>query len=50
MPIPDKNAGDDVKFDFEYFAPSKVMNIRRLTGENKNDIFHGKEKIFKFLT
>jgi uncharacterized protein (UPF0210 family) len=49
MPIPGKNAGDDVKFDFEYFAPSKVMNIRRLTGENKNDIFHGKEKIFKFL-
>jgi len=49
MPIPGKNAGDDVKFDFEYFASSKVMNIRRLTGENKNDIFHGKEKIFKFL-
>ncbi len=50
MPIPGKNAGDDVEFDFEYFAPSKVMNIRRLTGDNKNDIFHSKEKIFNFIT
>jgi len=49
MPIPGKNAGDDVAFDFEYFASSKVMNIRRLAGDNMNDIFYGKEKIFKFL-
>ena len=49
MPIPGKEAGDDVEFDFEYFAPSKIMNIRRLAGVNKNDIFHSKEKSFKFL-
>lgn len=49
MPIPGGIAGDDVDFDFEYFAPSKIMKIRRLAGDNKNDIFHSKEKIFKFL-
>ncbi|MBY9018321.1 MAG: DUF711 family protein [Candidatus Lokiarchaeota archaeon] len=49
MPIPGRNAGDDVDFDFEYFASSKIMNIRRLAGDNKNDIFHGKEKSFNFF-
>lgn len=49
MPIPGKNAGDDVEFDFEYFAPSKVMNIRRLTRETKNDLFSTKQKSFKFI-
>jgi hypothetical protein len=28
MPIPGKKAGDEVRFDFEYFAPSKVMELR----------------------
>lgn len=49
MPIPGKSAGDDVEFDFEYFAPSKVMNIRRLTKENQSDLFNSKEKSFKFI-
>ncbi|MHA2283771.1 MAG: DUF711 family protein, partial [Promethearchaeota archaeon] len=49
MPIPGRSAGDTVEFDFEYFAPSKVINFRRLTGENKNDLFHRNEKFLKFL-
>jgi uncharacterized protein (UPF0210 family) len=28
MPIPNKNAGDETEFDFEYFANSKVMDLR----------------------
>ena len=27
MPIPDKQAGDPIEFDFEYFAPSHVMRL-----------------------
>ena len=27
MPIPGKSAGDDVQFDFPYFAPSRVMPL-----------------------
>lgn len=27
MPIPGKKAGDEVKFDFDYFAPSRVMAL-----------------------
>jgi uncharacterized protein (UPF0210 family) len=27
MPIPGKSAGDEVKFNFEYFAPSRVMPL-----------------------
>ncbi|MFW9822964.1 MAG: DUF711 family protein, partial [Candidatus Thorarchaeota archaeon] len=49
MPIPGRNEGDSVEFDFEYFAPSKIINFRRLTGENKDDIFHRNEKFLKFL-
>jgi len=49
MPIPGKSAGDNVEFDFEYFAPSKVMNIRRLTKETENDLFSSKQKSFKFI-
>ncbi len=49
MPIPGKNSGDDVKFDFEYFAPTKIISFRRLVGENKNDLFNGNEKNLKFL-
>ena len=49
MPIPGKESGDDVKFDFEYFAPSKVMDIRRLKEETKNDLFGSKQKSFKFI-
>ncbi len=50
MPIPGKNAGDDVEFDFEYFAPSKVIEIRRLPEikKNKNDLFNRDEKSFSF--
>ncbi|MFX1338285.1 MAG: DUF711 family protein [Promethearchaeota archaeon] len=49
MPIPGKEAGDDVKFDFEYFSPSKVMDIKRLSDSKKNDIFKRNEDIFNFL-
>lgn len=49
MPIPNRNAGDLVEFDFEYFASSRVMNIRRLTQQNENDLFSSKEKSINFL-
>jgi len=34
MPIPGKKAGDEVKFDFDYFAPSRVLALESegLTG------------------
>jgi hypothetical protein len=38
-----------VEFDFEYFAPSKVMDIKRLTDSKKNDIFNRNEDTFDFL-
>ena len=49
MPIPGKDAGDDVEFNFEYFAPSKVISFRRLTGEIKNDLFNQNERNLKFF-
>jgi len=49
MPIPGKNAGDNVQFDFEYFAPTKIIDFKRIMGENKNDIFNRNEKNLKFL-
>ncbi|MBY9019875.1 MAG: DUF711 family protein [Candidatus Lokiarchaeota archaeon] len=49
MPIPERKAGDIVDFDFEYFASSKVMKIKRLTQENENDLFSSKEKSIDFL-
>ncbi|TFG13255.1 MAG: DUF711 family protein [Promethearchaeota archaeon] len=49
MPIPGKNAGDDIKFDFEYFAPTKIMDIKRLTEKKSKDIFDRNEKTFNFL-
>jgi uncharacterized protein (UPF0210 family) len=49
MPIPGKNSGDDVEFDFEYFAPTKIIDFRRLEEEHKNDIYSGNEKNLKFL-
>ncbi|MFX0104549.1 MAG: DUF711 family protein [Candidatus Hodarchaeota archaeon] len=49
MPIPGKSSGDDVEFDFEYFAPSKIINFRRLVSDNKNDLFNRNEKYLKFL-
>jgi len=49
MPIPDRKAGDIVDFDFEYFASSKVMKIRRLTQQIENDLFSSKEKSITFL-
>ena len=49
MPIPGKQAGDPVEFEFEYFAPSKVMDIRRLDDAREDDLFSRKEKSFKFL-
>ena len=49
MPIPGKNPGDDVEFDFEYFASSKVMDIRRLENKNEKDLFNRNEHFFTFL-
>ncbi|MEE9378916.1 MAG: DUF711 family protein [Candidatus Lokiarchaeia archaeon] len=49
MPIPGKKSGDDVEFDFEYFASSKIIDFRRLVGDNKNDLFNRNEKYLKFL-
>ncbi|MFX1374828.1 MAG: DUF711 family protein [Promethearchaeota archaeon] len=50
MPIPGRSVGDDVEFDFEYFAPSKIISFRRLINkEKKNDLFNSNEKFFKFL-
>jgi uncharacterized protein (UPF0210 family) len=50
MPIPDRNAGEYVDFDFEYFASmTKVMDIRRLSDANENDLYSSKEKSINFL-
>ncbi|MFW9880281.1 MAG: DUF711 family protein [Candidatus Thorarchaeota archaeon] len=49
MPIPGKNSGDDVEFDFEYFAPTKIIDFRRLVEDNKDDLFNRNEKSLKFL-
>ncbi|MHA1150823.1 MAG: DUF711 family protein [Promethearchaeota archaeon] len=48
IPLPGKNAGDDVSFDFEYFAETKVMPYKKLLEEEKEDIFYKKEKFFHF--
>lgn len=50
MPIPGKKAGDDVNFDFEYFAPTKVIEFRRLVHPTKNDLFNRDENTFNFHT
>ncbi|MHA1491024.1 MAG: DUF711 family protein [Promethearchaeota archaeon] len=49
MPMPGKKPGDDVEFDFEYFAKSKVIDIKRLINLKKKDIYDRNEKFFKFL-
>jgi uncharacterized protein (UPF0210 family) len=44
MPIPGKKAGDEIRFDFEYFAPSRVMAVNSqifggvLSGSSSLDI------------
>lgn len=49
MPIPGRSAGDKVEFDFEYFAPSRIIDFKRQTSDNKNELFNRNEKNFKFL-
>ncbi|MFX1328881.1 MAG: DUF711 family protein [Promethearchaeota archaeon] len=49
MPIPGKKEGENVEFDFEYFAPSRIINFRRQSTQNKNDLFNRKEKYFKLF-
>lgn len=44
MPIPGKGPGDDVGFDFEYFAPSKVMDYKKL--KSFKDGFYEKQNGF----
>ena len=34
MPIPGKNAGDPTKFDFLYFANSKILDVQAKELEN----------------
>jgi hypothetical protein len=48
MPIPGKKAGDEVEFDFEYFAPTKVMDVKRLGKPTPKDIYSSNEKTFNF--
>jgi len=47
MPIPGKKAGDPIEFDFEYFAPSRIIEIKRLE-DTKKHLFNRKEKFFQF--
>ena len=49
MPIPRKNAGDDVELDFEYVVSSKVMNLRRLTDDQGNDLFNRNESFINLI-
>ncbi|MFW9782310.1 MAG: DUF711 family protein, partial [Candidatus Heimdallarchaeota archaeon] len=49
IPIPGRGSGDTVDFDFEYFASSKVMDVRRLIESKKDDLFSRKEKSFRFI-
>jgi uncharacterized protein (UPF0210 family) len=49
MPIPGKQSGEDIEFDFEYFAPTKIIDFRRIMGDKKNDLFYQNEKSLKFL-
>ncbi|MFW9770919.1 MAG: DUF711 family protein [Promethearchaeota archaeon] len=49
IPIPGRGSGDSVDFDFEYFASSKVMDVRRLIESKKDDLFSRKEKSFRFI-
>jgi len=49
IPIPGRESGDPVDFDFEYFASSIVMDIRRLVDSKKDDLFSSKEKSFRFI-
>lgn len=47
MPIPGKNVGDNVAFDFEYFAPSKVIDYKRITNEFKEGFYEKKDVFLK---
>jgi uncharacterized protein (UPF0210 family) len=40
MPIPGKHAGDEVKFDFPYFAPTRVLALR---ADHLGGLFAGSE-------
>jgi uncharacterized protein (UPF0210 family) len=50
MPIIGKEAGDVVDFDFEYFTSSKIMDVRRILGKKKDDLFNSKETSFNFIS
>ncbi len=49
MPIPGKKEGDNIEFEFDYFTSSKVMGIKRLSQDIKDDLFSRKEKFFNFF-
>lgn len=42
MPIPDKGAGEEIEFDFDYFTPTRVM---RLSGAPLSGLLAGSENI-----
>lgn len=48
MPIPGKKAGEDIEFDFEYFAPTKIMDIKRMGKPTTKDIFSSHERSIDF--
>ena len=49
MPIPSKNPSDNVEFDFEYFASSIVMNIKRFGNNYEKDLINYNKHFFTFL-
>ncbi|MBD3253534.1 MAG: DUF711 family protein [Candidatus Lokiarchaeota archaeon] len=49
MPMPHKSAGDEVNFEFEYFAPSKVIEIKRINKSANNRLFHRSDKFYNIL-
>jgi hypothetical protein len=46
MPIPGKSAGDDINFEFEYFAPSKVIEYKKVEN-NHIGLYERKDKFLK---
>ncbi|MHA1336236.1 MAG: DUF711 family protein [Promethearchaeota archaeon] len=49
MPFPGKKAGDEISYDFEYFANTKVLNYRKIPENKKKDLYYNKEKFFQFI-
>lgn len=50
MPIPGKKAGDPIEFDFEYFAPTSIIDFKRLTAPQKKDLYSGEESFYTLFS